>query len=364
MRVAFDEQIFLAQSTGGISRYFSQLIAAFRSDRGLGIDPVLAWKWSYNQHALDLGVARELPVILPSWQSNGLKRYAYYTSNSFARHRISRQAILHHTFYHPRFLRAGYKGRRVVTIYDMTPEIFPEQFSGRNPHLAKRRYVDESDMILCISEETAKDLLAIYGPLDKPVRVTYLGVSPLFSPNKAPLPGIPTRYVLFVGRRGNYKDYRVAVEALAGLRADVVLIAAGGGPFSSDELRLHDVLGVSRRVLQLGVGDGDLARLYSNALAFVYPSRYEGFGLPTLEAMASGTPAVLASTSVHPEIGGDAGLYFPPGNADALRDVLDELIGDSSLRERHIELGVQRASEFTWLRTAAQTAEAYAALAR
>jgi glycosyltransferase involved in cell wall biosynthesis len=364
MRVAFDEQILLAQSTGGISRYFSELIATFRSERALGVDPILAWNWSYNQHILDLEISKMIPGTSSLLRNELLKRYAYYAANSVARHKINSEAILHYTFYHPRFLKAGYKGRRVVTIYDMTPEMFPEQFPGRNPHLAKLRYVNESDLVLCISKETAKDLLAIYGPLDQPVEVTYLGVSPLFSPNKAPLPGIPDRYVLFVGRRGNYKDYRVAVEAVAGLRDDVVLIAVGGGPFSSDELRLHGALGVSRRVLHLDVDDSGLAHLYSNALAFVYPSRYEGFGLPTLEAMASGTPAVLASASVHPEIGGIAGLYFPPGDADALRDLLDELLGDATLRERHIELGVQRASEFTWLRTATQTAEAYSAVAR
>lgn len=364
MRIAFDEQILLAQSTGGISRYFSQLIANFRSEGVLGIDPVLGWTWSYNQHILDLGISRMIPGTSSLLRNESVKRSAYYSSNVVARHNSNKEAIIHHTFYHPRFLRAGYKGKRVVTVYDMTPEMFPENFAGRNPHLAKLRYVNESDLILCISKETAKDLLAIYGPIDRPIEVTYLGVSPLFSPSKDPLPGVPGRYVLFVGRRSNYKDYRVAVEAVAGLRDALVLIAVGGGPFSSDELRLHDALGVSRRVLQLDVDDGGLARLYAHALVFVYPSRYEGFGLPTLEAMASGTPAVLASASVHPEIGGNAALYFPPGDADALRDLLAELIEDASLRERHIALGVRRAAEFTWLQTAAQTAEAYSALAK
>ena len=117
------------------------------------------------------------------------------------------------------------------------------------------------------------------------------------------------------------------------------------------------------RVRQLQVTDEALPGVYAQALAFVFPSRHEGFGLPTLEAMASGIPAVLADSSSHPEVGGEVARYFPPGDAAALATVLEELVGDEELRAELGKAGVVRAAGFTWEATARATAVAYRTLA-
>jgi glycosyltransferase involved in cell wall biosynthesis len=359
MKVGFDEQIFLAQKAGGISRYFSQLIVALGNNHSLAVEPIIGWRWTSNRHALDLGLGtRGLDIDYLDCE-HPLGRSALYLSNIAAHRRIQHGDLLHHTFYHPRFLRPRFVGPRVVTIYDMTPELFPDLFPGGNPHLAKRSYVDASDMLLCISEATRSDLLQVYGDLGKPVRITYPGVSPIFAPGTQPRTGLPARYLLFVGRRDKYKDYKLLAEALAGLREKIVLVVVGGGPFTDDEVRLHDRLGISPQLVHLSVDDQELAALYSNSLAFVFPSRYEGFGLPTLEAMAAGAPTVLARVSSHPEIGGDAALYFSHGDPESLRDCLTSVIGDPDLRERYRGLGLARAEGFTWAETARQTADAY-----
>jgi glycosyltransferase involved in cell wall biosynthesis len=286
-------------------------------------------------------------------------RSALYLANSSARRGISHSDILHHTFYHPRFLRPDFAGPRVTTIYDMTPDLFPELFPEGDPHLSKRAYVDASDMLLCISDSTRQDLIAVYGELDKPIRIAHLGVSQTFSPHHLPIDGLPARYLLFVGKRDKYKDYSVLAEAVAGLEEKVVLVVVGGGAFTDEEIHLHERLGITPQIRQLSVGDQELAGLYANTLAFVFPSRYEGFGLPTLEAMASGAPTILAMISAHPEIGGDAAMYFPPGDAAVLRDCLERVIGDPALREQYGSLGIARAAAFTWEQTARQTSDAY-----
>ena len=123
-------------------------------------------------------------------------------------------------------------------------------------------------------------------------------------------------------------------------------------------------LGIAERVTFVAADDDRLAVLYRSADVFVFPSRYEGFGLPTLEAMASGTPVILPSTSSHPEVGGDAGIYFSPGNSEELAERLAQITQDPTLREELQVRGISRAASFTWQRTAALTAQVYRSVLR
>jgi glycosyltransferase involved in cell wall biosynthesis len=171
---------------------------------------------------------------------------------------------------------------------------------------------------------------------------------------------LPQQYVLFVGNRSAYKDFAVLVEAFAGLRdANLSLVAVGGPGFDDDEVRLFERLELANRVQHCLLDDADLARAYANALCFVFPSRHEGFGLPTLEAMSSGCPTVLCDSSSHPEVGGDAAAYFPPGDVEALRRTLGEIVADGRLRSQMVCAGLDQARRFSWERTARLTSEAY-----
>jgi len=140
---------------------------------------------------------------------------------------------------------------------------------------------------------------------------------------------------------------------------DLHLLFVGGGELSSSEHRaLHD-LGIADRTIQVSLPDSAMASAYGNALMCVFPSRFEGFGLPALEAMACGTPTVLARGTSLPEVGGTAAAYFEPGNADELAAVMEALIDDESLRDSHREAGIIRAREFSWRRAAEETAAVY-----
>lgn len=364
MRVGYDEQVFLAQRHGGISRYVVSLIQAFRQDPDLGVQPVPGWTYGVNAHAANAGLSRPIPVLdrLAAGRLEAIGLGGYYLANSRARATARTAEILHYTYTHPRFLAPGFRGVRVCTIHDMIPEMYPESFPGRDPHVGKRQFVEACDVVVCVSESTRRDLVSIYGDPGVPMPVTYHGVDPAFSAHLAAPAEAPARYVLFVGRRDGYKEFATLAEAFAGLPDDgIVLVAVGGGDFTEAESGRLAGLGIASRTRHVDADDSKLPAWYAGALAFVFPSRYEGFGLPTLEAMASGTATVLADSSSHPEVGGDVARYFPPGDAQSLRHVLAEILGDERLRATLSRQGVARAAEFTWAATARTTAAAYAA---
>lgn len=365
MKVGFDEQIFLTQRFGGISRYFSNLVAILCSTPRYGVQIVQGWRWSPNVHANLIGLSRAIPVLDRLGSSSPFLLGGYHVANTISRRSAALADVEHCTYYHPRFLKRRKGQLLVITIFDMIPELFPNQFPKGNPHLSKDRYVAAADMIVCVSHSARNDLVTIYGDPGVPMPVIYLGVDSAFSPGLAPISGVPARFLLYVGRRDGYKDFNVLARAFAAIQdKKVSLVAAGGGTFDELERSRLSSLGIQDRVLHLEVSDGDLARLYASAEALVMPSRHEGFGLPALEAMASGTPVVLANSSSLLEVGGSVARYFPVGDVGSLRTVLEELLEDRALREQIGAAGVARSARFTWEVMAEATAAAYRELAR
>lgn len=356
MKVYFDEQAFTLQSRGGVSRYFVELMKAFRSDGSYRIEVTTPRLWSANEHLIDAGMGRRLPDP-PSH-----RKEVHRAANLLLRG-AGIPDLVHHTYYARGYLRQHRARARVVTVYDMIPELFPKLFPRGNPHLDKRKYVARADLIVCISEATRKDLVDIYGTPSARTVVTPLGVDPEFQPGATRPPGLPDRYVLFVGDRVGYKDFVVLAKAFAATSdPHVHLVAVGGGAWRDVERALLERLGIAARSHQRTLSDADLAGAYANALCFVFPSRYEGFGLPTLEAMACGCPTILVHSSSHPEVGGSAALYFPPEDDAELTRLLDRVVGDDARRDQLASAGLAQARTFGWDRTARLTADAYVSL--
>ena len=359
MRVALDEQIFAVQSFGGISRLFFELARSYSGEvplELLSIDAPIV-----NDYLLsDAALARQLGVRRASGP------YAALASYLTRRTRRTTADVIHHTFYLPRGLRDEQQAQRIVTVYDMIPELLPRTRRRLDFLTEKHRYVTRADHVVCISESTRRDLLKVHPDVHVPITIAYPGVDSRFRPDAPRIPSLPEPYVLHVGNRSSYKDAGTllrAFTAIAGDHADLSLVLVGGGPLTRDERALLG--GFLPRVTQRTLSDQDMPAAYAQATLTVFPSRYEGFGLPAVEAMASGSPLILADTSSLPEVGGQAAAYFPPGDEHALATLMVALLADGARRDAMRAQGLERARQFTWARFAAANISAYeAALAR
>jgi glycosyltransferase involved in cell wall biosynthesis len=360
VRLAFDEQIFAAQQYGGISRLFAELSKQFLREGSLDVELLPLDAPVVNRYLLDDPYLRdELKVSDAGSTMAALARY-------FVRMRPRTSVdVIHNTFYLPHGL-AGYpKARRVVTVHDMIPELLPKSRRRLDFITLKKRYVMSADHVICVSEATRNDMLRVYGDIKAPISVVHHGVDPIFRPGDPRVPGLPDRYLLFVGNRGQYKDANVLLNAFATLRGkgeDADLVFTGGGAFTRAERAQHQELGLADRVMQVSLKDTAMSGAYGNALICVFPSRFEGFGLPALEAMACGTPALLAQGSSLPEVGGDAAKYFTPGDAQDLTGAIEGMLSDEQERNRMRIAGISRAQGFTWGTAAAKTAGIYQSL--
>ena len=356
-RVLFDEQTFLMQERGGISRYFTELICQFDGQPSLGVAPLVPARWVKNEHLalafperhhIPPGPLRRRPLLK-------LANRAFASGSGAA-------DLVHHTHYDERYL-GRYRGiPRVCTVYDMIPELMPEAFPLGNPHQAKKRFVQECDAIICISETTKRDLQAVYAVGDKPVVVTNLAVSDQFRPRGSQRMSLPDQYVLFIGQRSGYKNASVLLRSMASLvssHRDLWLVLVGGGSLTQSEQAEAATLGLTNRLVQLHVPDADLPDVYAGAAAFVFPSRYEGVGLPVLEAFASGAPTLLADTEIFREVAGAESAFFDPDNHEQLAGLIARCLTDPVYRRELASSGSRRLAEYSWERTAQQTSLVY-----
>lgn len=354
MRVVFDDQIFSLQSRGGISRYFTNLLTEFGAESDISVQT--PFRYVVNHHLHDAFPERfkvlDRPGQLPM-------RPMLNVLNRLPRQQVEVADIVHHTYYSGRSKLAVYGAKKVCTVHDMIPELFPESFPI-NPHRGKRKFIEDSDLIICVSETTRRDLIALYGPPDKPIVVTHLGVKA--QPNRKPREDVQARYILFVGTRGGYKNFEMLVQALAQLGSgfrDLNLICAGGGPLSPKERRLIARHDLSHRVRHVSPNDTDLMRYYAGASVFCFPSLYEGFGLPLLEAFACGAPAVIARTPALIEVADTAAEILERNDVDSLAASLQRILIDQGRRRQLVEAGRRRAEQFSWSATARKTRAAY-----
>jgi glycosyltransferase involved in cell wall biosynthesis len=363
MKVLFDPQVFSFQDYGGISRYYCEMLRQFRSMDD--VDPSLIIQYSNNRYLPDFEFIHT-KQFFPSRRFKGRNEIIKFLNRSYVRNNFRfapRPNVFHPTYYDPYFLDILGDIPFVLTIYDMSHELYPQHFSKFDYTAENKKIVAaKAHRIIAISEHTKKDIVALYHIPDSQIDVIPLATN--LSPagvRKADIP-LPHNYLLYVGARNTYKNFSLllgAMQSLSKTTTPCSLVCAGGGTLSNQELNTIRNLGLSEKIIQMNVDDALLAHLYSNARAFVFPSFYEGFGIPVLEAFACGCPALLSNRSCLPEVGGDAAKYFDPESIPHLVEILNEVIENKSLADDMRTRGLNRVKLFSWNSTARKTIDTY-----
>lgn len=364
MKIAFDSQIFTMQEYGGVSRYICSLADSLSHQPD--VEPKIFAPLHINAYLPDLSLELAFEHRVPKISKTG--RFVSTLSRMLARPMISRfhPAIVHETYY-ASHAYAPRSARRVVTVYDMIHELFASEFpSSDQTSKLKRIATQRASHVICISESTRKDLINIFNlPTDK-VSVVYLGFDRLTLAVTTFERKERKPYLLYVGQRFGYKNFSGFLRAYVSsgfLRNHFEVICFGGGVFTNDELRLFAELGLSQnQVFQVSGSDSKLASYYSNAALFVYPSIYEGFGIPPLEAMSLGCPVVCSNNSSIPEVVGTASEYFNATDTESIRAAIEHVLNSNSRRDELIGLGKLRCAEFSWQRCAIETLAVYRSL--
>ncbi|MDP2786967.1 MAG: glycosyltransferase family 1 protein [Pseudomonadota bacterium] len=365
MKVVYDPQIFSLQEYGGISRYFAELASHLHILDETEVE--ICSPWYASRYLSD--ISQPLVNIRAGIPA---RRYLRYTRHLFTaanmvlfRKRLSTKSfdILHHTYYWPLPDKLPVRAR-VTTIHDMIDDtILP------NPRKStlKRRSVRQADHVICVSEHTRKALLECYDIAPEKTSVVHLG-KPI--PPPLPYPCLSdvgaTPYILYVGERGEYKNFGRLLKAYASsarIHRDFRLICFGGKPFSADERNSFSAQGLtSKQVQHFSGDDGMLHAHYRSASLFIYPSLYEGFGLPPLEAMSLGTPIACSNSSSIPEVVGSAGEYFDPTRTDSIVEAMESVLFSATRRQELIALGQERSGLFSWDKCAQETLAVYKTL--
>jgi glycosyltransferase involved in cell wall biosynthesis len=366
MKVLFDHQTFTLQEYGGISRYFYELINRFDT---LNNSCAVATTLSNNAY-LNTKTNPNLRSFFPNIQFRGKAKFMNFVNQNYSikKLKISDFDIFHPTYYDDYFLKNIGKKPFVVTFHDMIHEKFSNQFPelqlDEKIFKQKKIIIERANKIITVSETTKRDVIDIFKIDGNNIDVVHLGNSLINNPNDAQKV-VNGDYILYVGNRSLYKNFIVFIQSVSDLLINnkLILVCTGGGEFKKDELIIIKELGIEQHVVfKKIINDGVLSNLYANALFFVFPSLYEGFGIPVLESFACNCPALLSNGGSLPEVGGNAAEYFNPNDCNSIYASVNNLINDQSLRQKLIEKGNIRANEFSWDNTFSKTLNVYRSL--
>jgi glycosyltransferase involved in cell wall biosynthesis len=361
MNIQYDHQAFTIQEYGGISRYFYELTRQFQTTPQMSVSTSLLF--SNNEYIHKSKLIQSSPFFRRiSLQRkveamnliNELHSRSIYKQNNFD--------LFHPTYYDPYYVNLKSKKPIVITFHDIIHEKFManDQVTLSN----KRKVILKADRIIAVSVSSKCDLIEYYKVPEE--KITVIPLASSISPPASLANGRShEQYLLYVGGRNHYKNFILFVRAIAPVllsHSGLLLCCVGGGRFNRTERELFHELKIQDRVkFQVGT-DENLSKSYSNALAFFFPSLYEGFGIPLLEAMNCGCPIGASQTSSLPEVAGNAALYFDPYDKDSMRSVAEALVLQPPLRANLIRNGFLRAKNFSWQKTSGLTHDVYSEL--
>ncbi len=364
MKIYFDHRIFFYQKYGGISRYYVYLFKYLKNN----LSPIAKIKsFIYiNSYLKQTRNSDFKGIYLDTFNWNSKIKvlavkllnyiYEFFSLVFFA------PDIYHITYYDRIPFHFG-KTKIVVSVYDMIHELYPIEYD-RKASIIKKECISKADLVICISENTKVDLIRLFGLDEKKIKVIYLGFANFDEvSDQMVIPEVLTQpYILFVGQRFGYKNFTGLINAYASslqLKSDFNVVCCGGGAFTEKETSLIKESDIENKVFQIA-GDDDILKLcYKKASVFVYPSLYEGFGIPPLEAMSCNTPVCCSNTSSIPEVVGNAAILFDPSDISQIKNAMIKVLYSKDEKNKLVLAGKERLSLFTWENCAQQTFDAY-----
>ncbi len=351
-RVFYTHDIFSSQRYGGITRYFLELVPELLK---LSTPPTI-------ELFSGLAITGEwIPLLhgfrVPEIANTRFLRH--FINEAWQIHRLSvfKPDLIHATY--PFKNPESYKHPLIFTVHDMIPELYPQYFSGKDTSSTlKKKFCESASRIISVSHQTKADLINIFGIEETKIDVIHHGVRcPDYKQIKPYTLNKP--YLLYVGTQEKYKNFDSVLEAFLGsnfLRKNFYLTVIGTKkPYISESYR-RSAEGI---VHFLSGNDSILSSLYRGAVALIYPSKYEGFGMPVLEAMAHACPVICSDVAAIREAAGDAAHYIDPNSVESMRFAMESCIREKAALTEQIEKGLLRAASFSWKKTAELTLQSY-----
>ena len=354
MKILYDHQLFTIQKFGGATRYLFDLISNLPNE----FENEIALSFSENLYLTEKYENRYKTLFYP--KNFSIKKRIYYYLNQ----KVSIKALatndfdlFHPTYYDPYFLNY-LKKPFVLTVHDMTHELFKENFSFYDKTIKQKRLLmEKANHIIAISENTKKDILRLTNINETKISVVHHGYKQY--PESAPK--LFDNYILFVGGRKGYKNFIRFVESVIPLLKDdrTLNVVCTGVPFSKDECDYFKANNIGSQIKHIKASEDILASLYKYARIFVYPSLYEGFGIPILEAFTYGCPVCLSNSSCFPEVAQDAAVYFNPKSTDDIREKIKSLLNSQHQSDELRQKGEKILANFSIEKMVRETVNVY-----
>ncbi|MET3112750.1 glycosyltransferase involved in cell wall biosynthesis [Pedobacter sp. CG_S7] len=368
LKLLIDHQTFSMQKYGGISRYFTNIQHSLEQREDIQSKVGILYTPNHYLKEYPAPLNNALGRLLLKKSDKCYKWNKQYSKYLMLKNNYD---VLHPSYYHPYFLKYN-KKPFVITVHDMIHELFPEHFVPNDINVKyKRICVENAAHIIAISESTKQDLINILQVDPQRITVIHHG----YQMNTQEPSGLQNtynntsmeNYILFVGDRKSYKNFPVLLTSIHPLLAEnkeMKLYCAGGGSFTINELEIIKHLNLENKILQFNATDQELKSLYQNALAFVFPSLYEGFGLPILEAFKNNCPVIASDNACFREIGGNAISYFDPYDLNSILCTIKEVVTNSLLAKTIVKNGKLRLKKFSMQSCMDKTITVYQSLSK
>lgn len=371
MKIGIDVRCLMADNYSGVAWYTFNLLQAL-----LALDKDNEYVLFYNNSK---------PVSLPDFTGpnvsyagfNYSNKILSFTFNFFNRPKIDKMIGGVDVFFMPNINFCASSGdcQKVITVHDLSFLRYPYFYTLKSrlwhKNLIFKKIIQQAEAIIAVSHSTKNDLIDLLNVNESKIKVIAEGVDEKFQPidNQVELDRIkknyklPDKFLLFLGTLEPRKNIESIISAFNQLKTDYYLVIGGGAGWKSKTIK--DLAAKNNKIKIIGyVSEEDKRGLYNLADIFVYPSYYEGFGLPLLEAMASGLPVIAGSNSSQVEVVSDAGLLVDPYNVNEIKKAIEFILSDETLRNKLTTAGLARAKKYNWNQTAKETLELFESLGK